>query len=194
MDKFRNYFFEKKVSLTDSEFNYWASLFIKKNFKPHQFLLREGEVCKYTAFVIRGCLRLYTVDAKGKEHIMQFAPENWWISDIDSFTRQTPSLYFIDAIENSEVLLIDQLNNKSALEKIPALALFFQTLMQNRQSVTQKRIVFSMSASAEERYLDFLKTYPTFAQRFPQHMIASYLGITPESLSRVRKQLVKKHA
>lgn len=192
IEALRNYFIDKKVKLTQEELSYWLSLFIPRKIKRNEFLQREGEVSKHAAFVVKGCLRLYTVDAKGKEHIMQFAPENWWVGDADSSTKNIPSLYFIDAIEDSEVLLIETQSMDAAFKKIPAIAIFFQTLMQNRQSATQKRIVNSMSASAEERYVDFLKTYPTFAQRFPQHMIASYLGITPESLSRVRKQLVKK--
>ena len=183
------YFKERKLNLTDREFEWYASLFQQKYMKKGEFLLNEGEVCKYTAFVVKGCLRSYTIDNKGKEHIMQFAPENWWISDMDSFAKKTPSIYFIDALEDSEVLLIDSSSYDKAMVQLPQLALFFQELIQNRQAASQKRIIFSMSASAEERYLDFLKTYPAFIQRVPQHMIASYLGITPESLSRVRKQI-----
>jgi len=185
------YLQEKKVPLTPEQIDYWASLFTEKKFKKGEFMLREGEVDKYLAFVVKGCLRLYTIDNKGKEHIMQFAPENWWISDMESFSKGIPSIYFIDALEDSEVLLIDFPSQEKALAKCPILIAFFQKLMQNRQLASQKRIIHSMSASAEERYLDFLKTYPSFMQRVPQHMIASYLGITPESLSRIRKQVAK---
>ena len=186
------YLKEKKVELTGEQFSYWTSRLSEKKILKHDFLQREGEVGRYVAFVVKGCLRLYTIDAKGKEHIMQFAPENWWISDIDSATKNTPSLFFIDALEDSDVLLTDIDSFNDVLKKIPVVAVFFQQLMQNRQAATQKRIIFSMSVSAEEQYLDFMKTYPSLAQRVPQHMIASYLGITPESLSRIRKQLVKK--
>lgn len=188
----RTYLKEKKVVLTEEQFNYWLSLFIPKQMKKGEFLLSEGEVNKYLAFVVKGCLRLYTIDNKGKEHIMQFAPENWWISDMDSISKGTPSVYFMDALEDSDVLLIDFPSYQKALVQLPNIALMFQQLMQNRQLASQKRIINSMSASAEERYLDFLKTYPSFMQRVPQHMIASYLGITPESLSRIRKQVVTK--
>ena len=133
IDALRNYLEEKKVNLTNEEFTFWSSLFISKKIKRNEFLLREGEVCRYSAFVVKGCLRLYTVDSKGKEHIMQFAPDNWWISDIDSFTKHIPSLYFIDAVEDSEVLLIEQQPMDDAYKKIPALTLFFQSLLQNRQ-------------------------------------------------------------
>ncbi len=186
----RTYLTNKKVELTDTQFEYWASLFTPKKVKKHAYLLNEGEVARYTFFTVSGCLRMYTIDNKGKEHIMQFAPDNWWIGDIDSATKNTPSVYFIDALEDSDLLVMDNISWEKSLNEIPPLALLFQRLMQNRQTATQKRIIFSMSASAEERYLDFIKTYPNLSQRIPQHMIASYLGITPESLSRIRKQVV----
>ena len=115
----RTYLKEKKVVLTDEQFNHWSSLFIPKKMKKGEFLLSEGEADKYLAFVVKGCLRLYTIDNKGKEHIMQFAPENWWISDMDSFSKKTPSVYFIDALEDSEVLLIDSPSYEKSLIKIP---------------------------------------------------------------------------
>lgn len=189
----RSYLHEKKIELTDEQFNSWVRLFTPRQVRKHEFLLSEGEVSKHTFFTLHGCLRLFAVDNKGKEHIMQFAPENWWIGDSESSTMHAPSAYFIDALEDSEVLVIASEALEKSMKEIPQLALLFQRLMQNRQTATQKRIIFSMSASAEERYLDFIKTYPSLAQRIPQHMIASYLGITPESLSRIRKQMVTKH-
>jgi CRP-like cAMP-binding protein len=188
----RSYLAEKHVELTDEQFSKWTSQFTEKKIKKHDFLLKEGEVAKHSYFTVHGCLRLYTIDGKGKEHIMQFAPENWWIGDIDSSTRKTPSIYFIDALEDSDVLSMDIESWDRSMNEIPALALLFQRLMQNRQTASQKRIINSMSATSEERYMQFMKTYPSLAQRIPQHMIASYLGITPESLSRIRKQMVTK--
>jgi CRP/FNR family transcriptional regulator, anaerobic regulatory protein len=190
--EFKKYLDEKNVFLEVEEFNDWVSLITQKHLKRNEFLLRHGEVNKHIAFVVKGCLRQYTVDAKGKEHIVQFAPENWWISDIESFTTGRPSTYFIDAIEESDVLLIDNTSRERLMEEVPSVALFFQKLISNRQAVTQKRIAISMSAGAEERYLNFIETYRSLALRIPQHMIASYLGITPESLSRIRKQVAKK--
>jgi CRP-like cAMP-binding protein len=192
IEAFREYLKEKKVELNDEQLAWWESLFLPKTLRKNDFILREGEMAKHLAFVISGCLRLYTIDAKGKEHIMQFAPENWWVGDINSSTQSAPSQFFIDALEESEILLLDIQSYNNVINQIPVVAVFFQQLMQKRQAATQKRIIFSMSVSAEEQYLDFLKTYPTFSQRVPQHMIASYLGITPESLSRIRKQIVKK--
>jgi CRP-like cAMP-binding protein len=192
IENFLKYIKEKSIDITNEQLDFWVSFFISRKLRKNTFLLRDGEVCKYTAFVLSGCLKLYSIDNKGKEHIIQFAPENWWISDMDSFTKGTPSQYFIETMEDSDVLLIDNPSFQKVLKKVPAVALFFQGLMQNRQTVTQKRIISSVSSSAEEQYFDFLKTYPSLAQRLPQHDIASYLGITPESLSRIRKQSARK--
>jgi len=189
---FKKYLEEKNLHLTDEQFDFWMSLLVERKLKRNEFLLQAGEVCRHFAFVTKGCLRLYYIDDKSKEHIVQFAPENWWISDMDSFTNGIPSNYFIEALEASEVLLIDQQSLTKLYNKVPVVAIFFQSLLQNRQSATQKRIISSMSEPAEEQYLAFLKTYPSLAVRVPQHMIASYLGITPESLSRIRKQVVQK--
>jgi len=188
----RSYLADKNVFLTDEQFKVWTSHFVERKIKKHDFLLKEGEVAKQSHFTVRGCLRLYTIDSKGKEHIMQFAPENWWIGDIDSSTSRAPSIYFLDALEDSDVLSMDIDSWEKSMNEIPALALLFQRLMQNRQTVSQRRIINSMSATSEERYIEFMKTYPSLVQRIPQHMIASYLGITPESLSRIRKQMVSR--
>ncbi|MEO8086924.1 MAG: Crp/Fnr family transcriptional regulator [Bacteroidota bacterium] len=190
-DVLRTYLAEKNVFLTEAQFTRWTSAFVSKKVKKHELLLKEGDVARNTSFTKHGCLRMYTIDNKGKEHIMQFAPENWWLGDIESSSKHIPSVYFIDALEDSDLLIMDVKDWEKSINEIPPLAVLFQRLMQNRQTATQKRIIFSMSASAEERYLDFMKTYPSLAQRIPQHMIASYLGITPESLSRIRKQVVK---
>jgi CRP-like cAMP-binding protein len=188
----RSYLADKNVELSEDQFIKWTSAFVEKKVKKHEFLLNEGEVSRHIFFTVKGCLRLYAVDNKGKEHIMQFAPENWWVGDIESSTGNAPSSYFIDALEDSDVLAMDTDLWAKIMNEILPLALLFQRLMQNRQTSSQKRIINSMSATSEQRYLDFMKTYPSLAQRIPQHMIASYLGITPESLSRIRKQVVSK--
>ena len=145
----RNYLADKKVELTEEHFSKWISFFIPRQVKKHEFLLNEGEVARYTYFTVRGCLRMYTVDNKGKEHIMRFAPENWWLGDMESSSKNSPSVYFIDALEDSDVLAMDVSAWEKSLNEIPALMLLFQRLIQNRQMATQKRIIFSMSASAE---------------------------------------------
>jgi CRP-like cAMP-binding protein len=185
-------YLKNKISLNEEQLEYWGSLLTLRDLNKNDFLLREGDISKHTAFVTKGCLRLYSIDLKGKEHILQFAPEEWWIGDMESYSKQTPSVYNIDAIEDSEVLLMDVVSREKLFHAIPEATIFFQELLQNRQAATQKRIIYSMSSSAEQRYLEFIKTYPSFTQRVPQHMIASYLGITPESLSRIRKQVISK--
>jgi CRP/FNR family transcriptional regulator, anaerobic regulatory protein len=181
-------FFERSVPITDEQFEFIKALFIPKKVKKHEFLIREGGIAKYGIFVASGCLRTYSIDNKGKEHILQFSVENWWTGDRNSFMTGTPTTYFIDAIEDSEVLLFDDKAIQKAIEYVPGMAAQYQEALQKHAAVKDKRIVSSLSATAEERYDDFLKTYPSVAQRVPQHMIASYLGISPETLSRIRKQ------
>ena len=143
--------------------------------------LREGEIAKYGAFVVRGCLRSYSVDQKGKEHILQFAPEDWWTGNLDSAQNGVPSAYFIDAIEDTDVLLQDGPSFRKMIEKIPAIGSAFLKGIQKGAAAKDKRIIASLSASAEERYTGFLQKYPSIAQRVPQHMLASYLGISPRN-------------
>ncbi len=185
-------YFERSFPVTEENFALLKSLLIPKKLKKGEFLLREGEVAKYGAFVAKGILRSYVIDNKGKEHIIQFAPENWWISDKAGLTDGSPSSFFIDAIEDSELLLIDITGHLTLIEKLPGYAESFRTGIQKRTSAKDKRIIHSLSATAEERYNDFLETYPFIAQRVPQHMLASYLGITPETVSRIRKQASRK--
>ena len=137
-----------------------------------------------------GCLRSYVVDERGKEHIVLFAPENWWIGDMESLTKNQPARLFIEAIENSEVLLSDSAGQKRLIE-FPEYAEHYRQGIQRHHAAKDKRIIAALSATAEERYHDFLKAYPTIAQRVPQRMVASYLGLTPETISRIRKQMMK---
>lgn len=149
-------------------------------------------MCKSLAFVTQGCLRCYTVDDKGEEHIVQFAIEDWWISDLHSFLTGEPAIYTIEALEDSELLLLERESREKLLTAHPKFERFFRLLLERHYVATHKRIIASLSASAEERYLKFLKTYPALVQRVPQNQIASYLGIAPESLSRIRKHLAEK--
>ncbi|HYF31879.1 MAG TPA: Crp/Fnr family transcriptional regulator [Chitinophagaceae bacterium] len=185
-------YFQRSFPLTEEDIALIHSVFIPKNMKKGEYLVREGEVAKYAAFVCKGFLRSYIIDNKGKEHIIQFAPENWWISDKPGTSVGAPATMFIDAIEDSEVLLIDRAGHVALLENIPGYAASFLAGIQKRGEAKEKRIVHSLSATAEERYNDFLQTYPTIAQRVPQHMLASYLGITPETVSRIRRKAASK--
>ena len=185
-------YFERSFPVTEENFSLLKSVVTSRQLKKGEFLLREGEVAKYGAFVAKGILRSYVIDNKGKEHIIQFAPENWWISDKSGLTDGSPSTFFIDAIEDSDILLIDIKGHQMLLEKLPGYAESFRTGIQKRAAAKDQRIVDSLTATAEERYNDFLQTYPSIAQRVPQHMLASYLGIAPETVSRIRKQASRK--
>jgi len=183
---------EKRVQLTDEEFNICTKFFIPKKLKKHQFLLNEGDVCRYLGFVNSGCLRQYSIDNKGTEHIIQFAIEDWWVSDLQSFLSGFPATYNIDVLQDSEVLLLGKSSRDELLEACPKMERFFRLLIEANHVATNQRIADSLSASAEERYLKFIKTYPKLFEQVPQNHIASYLGITPQSLSRIRKELTQK--
>lgn len=164
-----------------------------KIFKKDQFLLRQGEKCKYTFYVEKGLLRQYSIDEKGKEHILNFGPENWFISDRGSVFFDESSDYFIQAVEDTQVVLINEDTIDLLTQKIPTFADFNNRLLHNHIRQLQKRVNQLLSVEAEERYLDFVKMYPDILLRVPQIMVASYLGITPESLSRVRKGLADRN-
>lgn len=181
--------FDEKIILTAADKEACKSFFLPKKLRRRQYLLQEGDACKYTAFVEKGMLRSYTVDDKGFEHIVQFAFEGWWISDLFSFLTGEPSLYNIDALEDCELLLLTKEAEEALLKRVPAMERFFRELLQNNLIATQRRLVSSLSHTAEEKYNELVQGCPTIPQRVPQHMMASYLGITPETLSRIRRRV-----
>ena len=179
----------QKVTLTEEEQEACKAFFTPKRLRKKQYLLQQDDVCKYTAFVEKGILRSYTVDDKGSEHIVQFALEGWWISDMYSFLTGEPSTYSIDVLEDAELLLLSRSSNEELLQTVPKMERYFRILSQNALIAMQRRITGSLSQTAEEKYNQMLNAYPHIIQSVPQHMIASYLGITPETLSRIRKQI-----
>ena len=178
--------------LTGDEIDLIQSSFAPKKFRKRQYFLQEGEVCKYTAFIVKGAMRQYRVDDKGEEHIIKLYIENWWATDRESFMKQTPSNYFIDAWEDTDALLVTKAALTDLIDRIPALSEWIRNLDANFAIASQRRLNAAISLSAEERYHDLEETYPEFLQRFPQHIIASYLGINRETLSRIRSRGVKK--
>src|SRR5262249_23498354 len=134
----------------------------------------------------------YVIDPKGKEHVVQFAPEEWWLADATSLRGGSPSQYFVDAIEDSDLLLVDGPSHEALVERVAGYATAFRNGLQRHAAAKDERIVRALSATAEERYLDFLKMYPSIAARVPQWMVASYLGVSPETVSRIRKSLARK--
>lgn len=177
------------IEISDAEFEFAKTLFIPKKLRKKRFLLEDGEICKYTIFVEKGLLRSFTVDDKGSEHILQFAMQGWWSADLYSFLTGEPSAYNIEALEDSELLLISKPSWDTLLEEVPAFERYFRILIQNNLIATQRRLMSSMSQTAEEKYQKLLQQFPDIVQRVPQHMIASYIGITRETLSRIRSQM-----
>lgn len=160
--------------------------------KRKQKILSEGTICKHYTFIMEGCFRLYGVDDKGYEHNIQFAAENDWIADIGSFHTRKPSRLNIQAIEDSVIAQIEQQDLYFLYLNIPKLDRIFKVIIENKYVELQNRVLQNFSSTAELRYLNFLEQYPTLSHRLPNTQIASYLGITPEFLSKIRKDLSKK--
>ena len=182
----------KRIELTKKEFDLCCAFFSARTFQKRQFVLQEGNVCHHLTFVTQGCLREFTVDHKGEEHIIQFAIPDWWISDLSSFLTGSPSTHSIEAVQDSEALMLEREAREEMLTTVPKMEKFFRLLLESNYVATHRRISDSLSASAEQRYLTFIKTYPALVEQIPQNHIASYLGITPQSLSRIRKELSQK--
>ena len=188
---FQNYL-DSKINLSQEDASRIRALGVIKKLRKRQYLLQEGDIWKFHAFVLKGCMRTYAVDEKGQEHVTGFAIENWWTGDKESLLLQQPSRFNIDAIEDSEVLLFNHLDFDQICREIPVFNDMINAIVLKGFTALQNRVHATITLTAEEKYLDFVRKYPGFALRIPQSMIASYLGITPETLSRVRKQSAKK--
>ena len=185
-------YLEEKFEVKESEIPLVLKLSKEKNVSSGSFLLKPGEICQHTFFVEKGLLRLYSLSENGKEHILQFASENWLLSDRDSVFFKEPSKFYIEAIEDSLLIPMDEDIFRKIAELSPDFREKNEILLQNHIRHLNQRINLLLSASAKTRYLEFIKLYPDLQLRVPQWMVASYLGITPESLSRVRRDLASK--
>lgn len=182
----------RDVHLTEPETEILKSLFVHKKLRKHQYILQEGEVCAHDNFVIKGLARTYRVDEKGQEHILRFTPEEWWTGDLASFLSGAPSMFNVDCLEDTELLRITYKDLNLLYEQVPTMNKYFRLLYQRSIISYNLRVTASLTQSASERYEEFIKRYPQIDQRVPNHQIASYLGITPQSLSRIRNQSMKR--
>lgn len=181
--------FRNKVALTEEEEEKIRAYLTNKKLRKNQYLLQDGDDCKFVAFVEKGALKQYSVDAQGSIHIVQFAIEGWTVSDLYSFLTGEPSTYNIDAIEDSELVLISRRAHEEMLLTIPKYETYTRLQITGAYLAMQKRLNAIISLSLEERYTEFISLYPSVLQRVPQHMVASYLGLQPETLSRIRRRI-----
>lgn len=180
---------QEKVSLSDLDKEAIKTFFIPKKLRKRQYLLQEGDVCKHLTFIAKGLLRTYNVDDKGDEHMSVFGWEGWWLSDFNSFLSGEQAVFNIDAIEDSELLLISRENYEALTLTVPVMDRYFRILYQNSIVTKERRLMSSITHSAEEKYVKLAESNPKMIERVPQNLIASYLGIAPETLSRIKKNL-----
>ncbi len=182
----------RHIGLSPDEKAYFISLLHPKSLPKKQFLLQAEEICKYSAFVLSGCLRGYTVDEHGLEHVMNFAPAGWWMADMYSLLSQKPGNLYIEAIETSELLLLSKIKQELLYQEVPKFERFFRIITENSLVAYQQRLMDNLSFTAEERYHHFCQRYPTLIHQLPRKDIASYIGVTPEFFSRMMAKLSRK--
>ena len=181
-----------RVSLSDSDIALIRDTYRLQKVRKKEFLFKQGANCAVEAFVLNGSFRMYYVDARGLEHVLYFAFSDWWVGDLAAFYQETPAHLSAQALEDSEVLVISREDKENLFEKIPALERLFRIVIQKNLTALQRRFLSTISETADERYKKLLARSPKIEQLVPQHQIASYLGILPESLSRMKRQLLKK--
>jgi CRP-like cAMP-binding protein len=189
MELLINYILRYVALSEEEQIIFLQKVTIRKYLKGH-FVVQSGEICQYESFVISGCLKTFLIDDNGREHIACFAVDNWWAGDLGSFINQSPANYNVQCLENSVIARISYHGLEDLYERIPKLERFFRINIQRAFVASQKRVIDNFSMSAKDRYLEFRRQYPNIEQRVPQYMIASYLGITKEFLSKIRQEAV----
>ncbi len=192
MDKFKPLldYINRVVTLTGEEESMLVSMCSHRKLLKGQYFLQQGDVCKFSGFVISGCTKTFYVDEEGQEHVIMFSIEDWWTSDMGSYITQKPADFNVQCLENTELIQFSYENQQQMMQEIPKLERFFRIIIERAFVASQKRIVRNMSMSAKDRYLFFRNEYPKIEQRIPQYLIASYLGITKEFLSKIKSQLI----
>ncbi len=186
-------YIQKHIELDSDERQVLLKNITARSYLKGQYVVQQGDVCKHESFVVKGCLKTFYIDQEGQEHIVMFAIENWWTADLGSFITQTPADYNVQCLENTELLQISFEKLEYLFSAIPKLERFFRIIIQKAYVASEKRLIRNFSLPAKERYLLFREQYPQIEQRVPQYMIASYLGITKEFLSKIRSQLFAEH-
>lgn len=180
---------ELNITLSDDEFERFIKPFHVTTVLKKEYLLREGEVCNFEAFVNKGCFKVYHLNDKGFEQVVYFAAEKWWITDIDSFIHQTPSQLSIQALEDSEILLIHKADKEKLYEDMPKVEKLFRIMTQKTHVALQRRMIDTLSKTADQRYLEFMQRYPEITSRLTNIQIAAYLGVSHEFVSKIRKKI-----
>jgi CRP-like cAMP-binding protein len=184
-------YINKIVNLTVEEETILLSKIVHRNYLKDQYITQQGDVCKTVNFIISGCTKTFYMDGEGQEHIVLFAIEDWWTSDLGSFITQTPADFNVQCLENTELIQFTYKNLEELYKEIPKLERLFRKIVERAFVASQKRIIRNFSLSVKERYQIFKKTNPKIDQRVPQYMIASYLGVTKEFLSKIKSQIIQ---
>ena len=182
----------RHIQLTEEEENYFVSLLRVTKVKKKQFIVQPEFTCKYRSYVVQGAMRAYLIDNKAQTHTIAFAIEDWWIGDYYSYINQVPATLFVEALEDTILIQIDYNTEQLLMETIPKFERFFRIITQRSFAFLQKRMLSNLSKTAEERYNEFMEKYPSIANRVPQYALASYLGFSPEFLSKIRNKRIKK--
>lgn len=183
-----NYFLDH-IDLTAEEQQFLTSRVRHQKFRKGDYILQQGDICKYSNYIVSGCVKMAYIDSNGHEHIVLFGIQDWWVSDLASFIDQTPAYYNIQCIEDTEVIQFTKNGEEELMDKLPQVERLFRKKIQRAFVNAQKRIILNLSHTAKERYLLFKMQYPTIEQRIPQYMVASYLGITKEFFSKLKREL-----